>query len=59
MNLEKYSKLLVPALMFIIAAVYQFAGINLAEKGITAETIMAFLVPFLTAVGVWAAPANK
>lgn len=56
--MAKYAKLITAVLGAIIAAVAVFAGIDLETKGISADSVMSMLVPFLTAIGVWAVP-NK
>ncbi len=52
--MAKYSKFIVAVLGAVIAGVSVFFGFDLASTGITAESIWAMVVPFLTAVGVLA-----
>lgn len=54
--MAKYSKLIIAVPGAVIVAVQTFLGIDLEGKGVTAEGIMAILVPLLTAFGVWAVP---
>lgn len=51
--MAKYRKLIVAVLGAAIIAVDQFTGISI---GMGAEEIVGFLVPILTAVGVWGVP---
>lgn len=54
--MAKYAKFIVAILGAILAGITVFADIDLAGKGITAEVIWNFLVPILTAIGVYAVP---
>jgi len=51
--MSKYRKLIVAILGAIIIAVDQFFGLSI---GMGAEEIVNFIVPILTAVGVWGVP---
>ena len=52
--MARYSKLIIAVMGAIIVAVQTFLGIDLAGQGVSAEAVMAVLVPLLTAFGVWA-----
>lgn len=54
--MAKYSKLIIAVLGAVIVAVQTFLGIDLAGQGVSAEAVMAILVPLLIAFGVWAVP---
>lgn len=56
--MAKYSKFIVAVLGAVLTGLAVFAGIDLEAKGITADTIWNFVLPVLTAFGVWAVP-NK
>jgi len=57
MNLARYSKLLVPAIFFLLAVFTHLTGTD--TSGITEANINELMVPLLTALGVWAAPGNS
>ena len=57
--MAKYAKFITSLLGAVIAGVAVFFGFDLESKGISASSIMAMVVPFLTAIGVWGVPNDE
>jgi hypothetical protein len=57
--MAKYAKFIVAVIGAVLAAITAFLGYDLAAAGVTAESVMALLIPILTAVGVWAVPNDE
>ena len=57
--MAKYAKFITAVLGAILAGVAVFFGFDLESKGISASSIMAMVVPFLTAIGVWGVPNDE
>ena len=51
--MQQYRKLIVALIGAAIIAVDTFTGFSV---GLGAETVMTFLIPILTAIGVWTVP---
>ena len=52
-GLSRYNKFIVAIIGVILIGLKDFAGF---EVGVTADQIMSFAIPILTAIGVWAVP---
>lgn len=51
--MRKYTKAIVAVLAAILEIVAIFFGFDIADKGVTAESIWALVIPFLAAFGVY------
>lgn len=51
--MAKYSKFIVAVIGAILSGLAVFFGIDLESKGLDANSILAFAIPILTALGVW------
>ncbi len=55
-GLSRYNKFIVAIIGVILIGLKDFAGF---EVGVTADQIMSFAIPILTAIGVWAVPNTE